>query len=59
METQANGAWQVKLVSRTSRTEIEGLLRGSGVRTVCHDQNPDGSGGAIITVDELLAEWVL
>ena len=57
METCEEGEWDVKLVSRTSRPELEEFL--NGITTVCHDQNADGSGGTEITVEELLAGWAL
>ena len=59
MEAAGSGKWDVRLVSRPSRREIEEFLRRFGVTRVCHDREPDGTGGTEMTVDELLAGWTL
>lgn len=59
MEAQSAGTWEIKLVARTSRPEIQSFFDRTGIRRVCHDQNSDGSGGTSLTVDELMPKWDL
>ena len=59
LEGKEAGQWDVRLVSRTSREEVAEYLKRSGVHNVCHDANPDGTGGHTISVDDLLASWTL
>jgi hypothetical protein len=59
MQQHSEEKWQVKLVSRISRSEVEKLLKDRAVHTVFHDQNPDGGGGKVATVEELFAHWKL
>ena len=59
MEAADGGEWDVRLVSRPSRPEIEAFLRRFAVARVCVDRHPDGTGGTEMTVEELLAGWTL
>ena len=59
MESAGSGEWDVPLVSRPSRPEIEGFLKRFRVSRVCLDRNPDDTGGTEMSVEELLAGWTL
>ena len=57
MESHSSGEWDVKLVSRPSRPELETFLKRFPNVKICHNQNPDGSGGTELTVADLLKNW--
>ena len=59
MEAQREGEWDVRLVSRTSKPEIADFFGRHVITEVCHDQNPDGTGGELIPVADLLKDWRL
>lgn len=59
MQAQTDGQWAVRLVSRTSKSDTAVFFAQEGVTHVCCDQNPDGTGGELIPVRELLSGWTL
>ena len=59
MQAHRDGEWGVRLVSRTSKTEMAVFFAQNGCTAVCVDQEPDGSGGELVPIAGLLAGWTL
>ena len=59
LEGNEDGQWDVRLVARSSRKEIAAFLKHIGANEICHEPNPDGTGGHTIKIADLLATWAL
>jgi hypothetical protein len=50
-----SGQFEIRLVNRYVVGEIIGQLTAVGCTNICHDANPDGSGGTAISLDSITA----
>jgi len=45
--------WEFKLISRPTLHEVLAELQSIAYRGICHDPNPDGSGGMLLSLEQV------
>jgi hypothetical protein len=56
LSARAAGQWEVRLVNRYSAAAVVRELTARGCEAACYDVSPDGSGGTLVPLAEILAK---